>query len=169
MESYGVGNSVKLPGATPSTPNRYTFGTPYTEIYNDLASKNEDLYRDNGLLDMMQRNLGVKHAPQRWQDRPNGSTPLDVVVTFESKVFDIVIQDLRKKEAKGGGGCHPCLVINLEVRDSTLDAANAAPHALLLCKLLEASEDWEAEVESVLEEFVHQTGRKRPEYDVCFT
>lgn len=164
-----MGNSVKLPGATPSTPNRYKFGTPYADIVSDLAGKDETLYRDNGLLDMMQRNVGVKHAPQRWQDRANGSTPLDVVISFESKVFEIVVADLRKKEAAGGGGCHPCLVLNLEVRDSTADAANAAPHALLLCRLLEECEDWEAEVESVLEEFVQQTGRKRPEYDVCFT
>jgi len=119
---------------------------------------------------MIDRNQGVKTAPQRWQDRLAESTPLDVVISFESKVFDIVVQDLRRKEASGtSSGCHPCLIINLEVRDSTLDAAQAAPHALLLCKLLEESEDWETEVESVLDSFVKQTKRQRPEYDVCFS
>lgn len=119
---------------------------------------------------MMERNQGVKTAPQRWQDRPGESAPLDVVISFESKVYEIVVRDLQRREALGiSSGCHPCLVINLEVRDSTLDAAEAAPHALLLCKLLEESEDWETEVDSVLDKFVEQTGRKRPEYDVCFS
>ncbi|KAL4530122.1 hypothetical protein Ndes2526B_g04878 [Nannochloris sp. 'desiccata'] len=170
VESYGVGNTVKLPGASPASPNRYPFGTPYSHILADLTAKNKSLYSDNGLLTMMDRNQGVKIAPQRWQDRSAESTPLDIVISFESKVFDIVVQDLRRREVSGiSSGCHPCLVINLEVRDSTLDAAQAAPHALLLCKLLEESEDWETEVESVLDSFVEQTKRKRPEYDVCFS
>ena len=168
VESYGVGNSVKLPGASPSSPNRYAFGTPYTDIYNDLATKDEELYKTNGLLDMMKRNIGVKTAPQRWQDRTREAPTLDVVISFESKVFEIVVQDLRRRETAGMGGCHPCLVINLEVKDSTAEAALAAPHALLLCRLLEESDDWESEVDGVLDSFVKETGRRKPQYDVCF-
>ena len=55
-----------------------------------------------------------------------------------------------------------------DVRDSAAEAATAAPHALLLCRAMEASEDWEAEVDAVLDTFVKETGRQRPEYDVCF-
>ena len=122
---------------------------------------------------MMERNVSVKPSPQRWQDRALNSTPLDVVLAFETKVFELVVQDLRKREAgaQDGEGTlhhHPCLVVNLEVRDSTTEAASAAPQALLLCQLLEESEDWESEVEGVLDRFVEKTGRKRPQYDVCF-
>lgn len=68
MQSYGVGARVKLPGPTQKEPNVYEFGTPYEQIYNELKSKDKDLYTRNGLLNMLERNMSVKHAPQRWQD-----------------------------------------------------------------------------------------------------
>lgn len=40
---------------------------------------------------MLKRNLGVKNAPQRWQDNAADGC-FDVVMTFEEKVFDIVIE-----------------------------------------------------------------------------
>lgn len=161
---------MKLPGASPTAPNRYTFGTPYAAILADLRSKDERYYTSNGLIPMMERNAAVKAAPQRFQARPPEAPPLDVVVCFESKVADIVVADLRRREAVGNGASHPCLVINLEVRDSTAEAASAAPAALLLCRLLDEAGDWtrKAAVEGVLERFVAATGRRRPTYTVCF-
>lgn len=48
-------------------------------------------YRRNGILPMLRRNLGVKTAPQRWQENaPDGT--FDVVLTFEEKVFDMVVE-----------------------------------------------------------------------------
>lgn len=47
-------------------------------------------YKRNGLLQMLKRNLGVKEAPQRWQDNAADGT-FDVVFTFEERVFDTVI------------------------------------------------------------------------------
>lgn len=40
---------------------------------------------------MLKRNLSVKLAPQRWQDNADDGS-FDVVITFEEKVFDMVIE-----------------------------------------------------------------------------
>jgi RNA polymerase II subunit A C-terminal domain phosphatase SSU72 len=40
---------------------------------------------------MLQRNLAVKKAPQRWQhNQQDGS--FDVILTFEERVFDAVLE-----------------------------------------------------------------------------
>jgi len=114
---------------------------------------------------MMLKDMKVKDRPQRWQDRAPDDPPFDVVITFEHRVMEIVVADLRGKE---GNGVHPCLVINVDVRDSAADAASAAPHALRLCELIEESDDWEAEIDEILDVFAQETGRKKPQYDVCF-
>ncbi|RWW70378.1 hypothetical protein BHE74_00021946, partial [Ensete ventricosum] len=48
-------------------------------------------YKRNGILPMLKRNLGVKNAPQRWQNNAADGC-FDVVMTFEEKVFDTVIE-----------------------------------------------------------------------------
>lgn len=48
-------------------------------------------YKRNGILPMLKRNLSVKLAPQRWQENA-ADGPFDVVLTFEEKVFDLVLE-----------------------------------------------------------------------------
>lgn len=59
---------MKLPGPSQKDPNVYDFGTPYKQIYEELKQKDSALYTRNGLLNMLERNMSVKEAPQRWQD-----------------------------------------------------------------------------------------------------
>ena len=121
MQSYGVGARVKLPGPTQREPNVYEFGTPYESIYDELAAKDSQLYTRNGLLAMLERNMAVKEAPQRWQDErrcayaslmqstptilpsieANGvrslcSEEFDVVIAFEERVFEEVVSGERR-------------------------------------------------------------------------
>ena len=66
--SFGVGGHVKLPGPSAKEPNVYTFETPYKTMIEDLEKKDRNLYTRNGILNMLRRNMGIKVAPQRWQD-----------------------------------------------------------------------------------------------------
>ena len=45
--------------------------------------------------------------------------------------------------------------------------ALAAPQALRLCQMIEASEDWECECDEIMDKFQKEEGR-RPLYAVCF-
>ncbi|XP_020246193.1 RNA polymerase II subunit A C-terminal domain phosphatase SSU72-like [Asparagus officinalis] len=90
VSSYGTGEHVKLPGPSRSEPNIYPFGIPYHRMYDDLIRKNPDLYKRNGVLSMLKRNMSVKLAPQRFQDNA-ADGPFDVVFSFEDKVFDVVV------------------------------------------------------------------------------
>eukprot|EP00195_Chlamydomonas_chlamydogama_P012831 CAMPEP_0202895048 /NCGR_PEP_ID=MMETSP1392-20130828/4324_1 /ASSEMBLY_ACC=CAM_ASM_000868 /TAXON_ID=225041 /ORGANISM="Chlamydomonas chlamydogama, Strain SAG 11-48b" /LENGTH=185 /DNA_ID=CAMNT_0049579933 /DNA_START=246 /DNA_END=803 /DNA_ORIENTATION=+ len=161
VSSFGVGAHVKLPGPSQKEPNSYPFGTPYAQIYEDLVRKSPDLYTRNGLLRMLQRNMGVKTAPERFQDNRD---IFDVVVTFEERVMEQVVEDLHRRPQ---ALTRPVLVVNLDVKDSHEEAALAAPHALRLCQLLEAAEEWEDEVDSIVLQLHNETGR-RAIYTICF-
>lgn len=44
VQSYGTGDKVKLPGATPDKPNVYEFGVAeYDQIYQDLMLKDKHM------------------------------------------------------------------------------------------------------------------------------
>jgi len=95
VRSFGTGAQVKLPGASASEPNVYSFETTYEEIYNDLVRKDKNMYTQNGLLSMLDRNRRMKLKPDRFQacaDR------FDLVLTVEEHVYELVLEDLHARQ-----------------------------------------------------------------------
>ncbi|KAH9679394.1 protein-serine/threonine phosphatase [Citrus sinensis] len=156
ISSYGTGAHVKLPGPSLREPNVYEFGTPYKQMFDDLRRKDPELYKRNGILPMLKRNIGVKAAPQRWQDNAlDGS--FDIVFTFEEKVFDTVVEDLNTREQPL---MKTVLVINLEVKDNHEEAAIGGRLTFDLCQEIEAAESWEESIDDIIAAFEKRHRRK---------
>ena len=134
--SFGTGSLVRLPGPTINQPNVYPFNTTsYSTMRSELESKDPRLYRANGLLNMLERNLSVKWGPERWQDWNVGKPRLDhaedkgsigveggvvdVVITCEERCWDAVVDDL---VSRGGGLNKPVHVINVDIKDNHEEA-----------------------------------------------
>ncbi|KAM0882212.1 hypothetical protein ACQ4PT_032488 [Festuca glaucescens] len=161
VESYGTGSQVKLPGPSMHEPNVYDFGTPYGGIYEDLRRKDPDLYKRNGLLPMLKRNIGVKLAPQRWQDNA-GDGVFDMILTFEERVFDLVVEDMNNREPRL---FKSVLIINMDVKDNHEEASVGAKLALDLCQKLEGvHDDWEEIIDDLIAAFEKQHKRKLTYY-----
>ncbi|XVF02124.1 hypothetical protein REPUB_Repub04eG0149000 [Reevesia pubescens] len=79
-------------------------------MISDQRSKDLELYKCNGILPMLERNLSVKLAPQSWQDNTVDG-PFDIVFSFEEKVVDMVNKDLHNRDQHLSKNM---LVINLE-------------------------------------------------------
>lgn len=134
--SFGTGSQVRLPGPRIDQPNVYPFNsTSYSSMHDELQNKDPRLYRANGLLTMLERNLAVKWGPERWQDWNVGKPRLDhaedkgsngveggvvdVVITCEERCWDAVVDDLMNR---GGGLNRPVHVINVDIKDNHEEA-----------------------------------------------
>lgn len=134
--SFGTGSLVRLPGPSITQPNVYNFNTTaYATMYEELSTKDPRLYRANGLLTMLERNLSVKWGPERWQDWPIGKPRLehkadkgsqgseggvvDVVITCEERCWDAVVDNLIER---GSPLNRPVHVINVDIKDNHEEA-----------------------------------------------
>nr|XP_060615045.1 RNA polymerase II subunit A C-terminal domain phosphatase SSU72 [Anolis sagrei ordinatus] len=89
VRSFGTGTHVKLPGPAPDKPNVYDFKTTYDQMYSDLLRKDKELYTQNGILHMLDRNKRIKPRPERFQ---NCKDVFDLILTCEERVYDQVIE-----------------------------------------------------------------------------
>ncbi|KAK2962239.1 putative RNA polymerase II subunit A C-terminal domain phosphatase SSU72 [Blattamonas nauphoetae] len=154
VSSFGTGKNVKLPGPTPTTPNTYPFGTPYTTIYQDLKSKDADFYTQMGLLDLLARNANIKVAPERFQDARDVS--FDVILTYEERVFETVIVELLNRPPISYKQCH---IINIETRDAGDEAVKAGGLSAQLAKRINSEIDLDDAIYSILDAFQLETER----------
>ncbi|KAE8158194.1 RNA polymerase II subunit A [Aspergillus tamarii] len=136
--SFGTGSLVRLPGPSITQPNVYNFNTTsYSQMYEELFSKDERLYRNNGLLNMLERNRNLKWGPERFQDWVPGMPRVDhvskgdkgalgteggvvdVIITCEERCWDAVVDDLMNK---GSLLNRPVHVFNVDIKDNHEEA-----------------------------------------------
>ena len=108
--SFGTGDKIKLPGPSVTQPNVYEFGTSYEEIYQDLAKKDKVMYKQNGILHMLDRNRIIKPRPDRLQD---SEKQFDVIMTAEERVYDQVLEHFEQRGSKEDQMVH---VINMDIQ-----------------------------------------------------
>lgn len=157
--SFGTGSLVRLPGPSITEPNVYQFNkTSYDSMYKELEAKDPRLYKNNGLLSMLDRNRGVKWGPERWQDWPVGVPRLqhskdrgsegteggvvDIVFTCEERCWDAVVDDLL---SKGSPMNRPVHVINVDIKDNHEEAHIGGQGILDLANSLNAAASEERE------------------------
>ncbi|XP_013416039.1 RNA polymerase II subunit A C-terminal domain phosphatase SSU72 [Lingula anatina] len=161
VRSFGTGAQVKLPGPSPNQPNVYDFGTTYEYMYRDLLMKDRNLYTQNGILHMLDRNKRIKERPERFQDCVER---FDVVVTCEERVYDQVIEELENREKEEYQSVH---VINIDIQDNHEEATLGAFMICDLCELLKESDDMENDVDEILHDFEGKCQRPIL-HTVCF-
>ncbi|BAE56420.1 unnamed protein product [Aspergillus oryzae RIB40] len=167
--SFGTGSLVRLPGPSITQPNVYNFNTTsYSQMYEELYSKDERLYRNNGLLNMLERNRNLKWGPERFQDWVPGMPRVDhvakgdkgalgteggvvdVIITCEERCWDAVVDDLMNK---GSLLNRPVHVFNVDIKDNheealvggkaILELANRLNEAAVQERKANNSEGWE--------------------------
>ncbi|PIK55891.1 putative RNA polymerase II subunit A C-terminal domain phosphatase SSU72 [Apostichopus japonicus] len=111
------------------------------------------VYTQNGILHMLDRNRRIKSKPERFQDNRD---VFDVVVTVEERVFDQVVEDLQKR---GQLSMKPVHVFNMEVKDNHDEATLGAFLICELCQMLHKPDDLENELDELILEFESKAAR----------
>jgi len=145
--SFGTGDKIKLPGPSVTQPNVYEFGTSYEEIYQDLATKDKVMYKQNGILHMLDRNRIIKPGPDRLQD---SEKQFDVIMTAEERVYDQVLEHFEQRGSKEDQLVH---VINMDIQDNQEEATIGAFLFHELVQLFTGSLDLDNEIDELLQDF----------------
>lgn len=120
IRSFGTGSYAWLPGY-----RAYDFATAYTQTYNDLLRRDEQLYTQTGFFHPLGRNERVKAHLERFQE---SGEPFDVIFTCEERVYDKGAEDLCCSERATLQLVH---VIHVDMDDTE----GATLKAFLICKL----------------------------------
>lgn len=90
-------------------------------------------FRRNGVLSMLERDILTKECPQRWQDLSVKELhELTVVLCFDDRIFDIVLEDLQLRV--GNGDWKPLHLLCLDTKDTPEHAKIGGSLALELCQ-----------------------------------
>ncbi|OTF72214.1 Dip2/Utp12 domain and WD-repeat protein, partial [Euroglyphus maynei] len=145
---------VKLPGPAQDKPNVYDFGTPYEQMYNDLLNKDKNLYTQNGILHMLDRNRRIKLHPEKFQTCRD---KFDVIFTCEERVYDQVVEEMNSRSPLDYSTVH---IINIDVQDNHEEATIGALLMLKMAQSLAQSKDLDNDIDELLQEF--ETTINRP-------
>ena len=154
IRSFGTGKEVKLPGASANSPNVYDFSTTYDFMYKDLYSKDRQMYTQNGILHMIDRNRRIKPKPERFQECKD---QFDIIFTVEERIFDQVLEDLENREKTLNQPVH---IINIDVADNHEDATLGAFILYELAIQFQNAEDLDNEIDELLQDY--ESKIKRP-------
>lgn len=147
VRSFGTGNQVKLPGPALDKPNIYDFHTTYDEMYKDLLRKDPELYTQNGILHMLDRNRRIKPKPERFQACKD---KFDIIVTCEERVYDQLLEDMESREKDGMTPVH---IINIDIQDNHEEATIGAFMICDLVSMLSESDDLDNDIDEILQDF----------------
>jgi RNA polymerase II subunit A C-terminal domain phosphatase SSU72 len=173
LETQQKEQSKSLPGRSAMEPRIFKFGTPYEEMHNSMSATPEDeaFFVRNGVLDLCRRGAAVKRAPDRWQDTSSDFVTMhDVVIAFEERIYDAVVEDLQIREPTENFA--PIHVICLDTKDNPHEAHLQGRVALELCWLLEAAGDnLVAEAATIVDQFQEEHMTHTPIkvlYQLCY-
>jgi RNA polymerase II subunit A C-terminal domain phosphatase SSU72 len=155
-------------------PRIFKFGTPYEEMYQQLAGTGDEndlaYFTRNGVLQLCRRGAAVKKAPQRWQDTSSTDVAShDVVICFEERIYDAVVEDLQLREPTMDFS--PIHVICLDTKDNPHEAARQGAVALKLCWQLEHCDDLEMQAAEIIDQFQQERASEtsiKILYQLCY-
>lgn len=139
ISSYGTNKTIKIPGPSAAEPNVYPFGTTYAEIYSDLLQKDPALYKSNGMLYIMERNMGIKERPENFFDAKGEE--FTCVITCDKRCFWAIYEGTRLS-------CKAFWLVNFDIKDTPNDAIFGASD---ICMFLEMIVD--SDVERAIEKY----------------
>ncbi|RLN50151.1 hypothetical protein BBJ29_005273 [Phytophthora kernoviae] len=158
VSSYGAGRRVTFPGKTSSDSRSFKFLTPYALMHSTLEKEDKDLFTANGVLQILERDMPLKEAPERWQSLTNKQLKtIDVVVCLDYVMFLTVLEDIQMRIRVSFK--HKQLhLICLDTIDTPEEAVAGSERVLELCKELDVSmpELTEEYVKAVVEKFEKQ-------------
>ena len=96
--------------------------------------------------------------PQRWQDEASRTlASLDVVICYEERIFDAVVEDLQCREAFSAKPVH---VVCIDIKDDAENAAMGGQIGLALAQQCEASANLEDDMAGICERFEKEHEKK---------
>ena len=102
--------------------------------------------------------MGIKARPQRWQDESSRTlATLDVVICYEERIFDAVVEDLQCREAFSAKPVH---VVCIDIKDDAENAAMGGQIGLALAQQCEVSTNLEDDIADICERFEKEHEKK---------
>ncbi|CAI5721772.1 hypothetical protein KXD40_004610 [Peronospora effusa] len=160
--SYGAGRQVTFPGRTSSESRTFRFLTPYLAMHSALKKEDAALFTDNGVLEILERDMPIKKAPERWQNLSEKQlVGIDVVVCLDYTMFLTVLEDIQMR-IRLHFNPKQLHIICLDTEDTPGEALAGGKRVLDLCRKLNVPVDELTEefVKSIVEKFEKEHGQQ---------